>query len=118
MADLDLARRVLRADPVGADGAVEIEVGGEDADLLDLALEREGEGAVRRRSDVGGVDVEDRGREGVERDGTEDREDEEDDANRECAEGEDWAEDEELSTARSASVLGSRPHRILTFFDL
>lgn len=101
VADLDLAGRVARADPVGAHGALEVELRGEDADLLDLTLERERERLVRGKGDVGCVDVEDRRREGVLGDGAHDREDEERDGDGGDHEGEERAKHFELRAVRN-----------------
>ena len=50
--------RIRRQDPIDRNRLSEIQMGGENADLLDLTLEREWERGVGGRSDVGLLDME------------------------------------------------------------
>lgn len=89
VAQLELAHVWWRGVPVDIDGLAEVETGGEDARLLDLALDGERKAGVARRSDVRVVDMELRRVQRMPRNGPQDgdqRDDERDDDDGRCDE--------------------------------
>lgn len=93
MSQMQFCERVLWCRPRHVNGFVEVDLSGENSDFLDLSFEGQGKTVVRWESDVRCVDVEDGYGKGVDRDGSENGEDEEGDSDDKGYEGEDRAQD-------------------------